>query len=550
MHKLTAHRASRRDLLKAAAAAAGVVTAGSVLSSCAKKGSSGGGEITLKLSDAPFRAMPTAKEQKADIGARSYAHALQKWLDKNPGVKLKTVKIDIWNQEAMVTAAAGGTAPAIYDANTLGGFKMPSILSAFKQGLCAETTEVLERYKFDDLLASYVKPLWQENWKVDGKYFGAAGGLGISDGLFYRRDLLKDAGIAEPTPDWTWKDVRTMSKALTKGKRKGFATPQWGLNVALDSDGFGLFTQLPAPKDNWRWSYDYTSLAKEVWVPGVDNWRKMAFEDKSVLSDISFGSWNEVTAAFVRGDAAIQAGNLGIYLTPAGQDNSYLDMAKQLGKPLEEVVGWMTYPVGDYGQYPARRTFLGVNAFSPDLKDDELDKAVSLHIYMTGEGLIAQRSEAYKESKNLQEVYTGETLAPLFGMVADKLPGSAEEAWGATFMDQVNRAAKRKSMPETSQFLPPEESSGPSDEPVNDAMSKWMYEPGNADIAVGLQKLQDVRNKQAKSFTSKASEEQFREGAKKYFEAQDAFWKEDAPQFHEKLYQPWYEQHVKSALGG
>lgn len=541
------NQASRRDFLKAAALATGAIGLGSALSGCSKSG--GGGDISLKVAAEPYAPMPTAEEQKTSLTARAYADALQDWLQKNPGVTLSKVNIDIWNQQAMVTAAAGGTAPAIYSANALGNFNQPAILAAFKQGLAADVTKLFNDSKLVDKLAPYVRPVWEGMWQLDGKYYGVPGGFGVSDGIFYRRDLLAEAGIPEPRPEWTWTDFRAMAKKLTAGKRKGFATPQWGLQVALDSDGFSLLSQLPAPKTPWRWEWNYDWNAQQRWIPAVENWRTMMFQDKSLLSDVSYGSWNEVTAAFVRGDAAMQAGNVALYVSPADSDNSYLGLAKQVGKPVWDVVGWMTYPLGQFGEYPARRSYVDTYAFSPDLNDDELDKAFSLWTYLSGPGLVRQKEFLYNDTKDLQRVYSSDTIMPVMADTAKTLPGSPEKAWGEQYIAQVRRAGSRAAMPETSSYLPPDKAAGPTSQPVDDAMSKWMYEPGRPNVLDGLQKLQSVRNKQAESFSSTVSESDFVTGAKKYFQAQSDFWKTDAPQFHAEVFSGFLDKYVHPALG-
>ncbi|MGH3486670.1 MAG: ABC transporter substrate-binding protein [Actinopolymorphaceae bacterium] len=540
---------SRRGMLKALAAAGGLVGSGGYLSACSKDGSGGAGsDVTLRVAEAPFSAMPPASEQKADVGARAYAEVLKSWLDRNPGVKLRSVNIDIWNQEAMTTAVAGGTAPAIYSSNALGNWSQPAILSAFKQGLAADVTDLFAESGLEDKLAPYVRPVWEETWQVDGKYFGMPSGFGVSDGMFYRKDLFAEAGVAEPKPDYTWQDVRIMARALTDGRRKGFASPSWGLGVALDSDGWNLLSQLPAPQTNWRWQWDYTWRAEEKWIPVIEDWRGMMFEDKALISDVSYGSWDEVTAAFVRGDVAMHTGNVDQYVSGAENENSYLRLAKELDKPIWDVVGWMTYPLGQYGEFPARRSYVGAYSFSPDLDDEALAKSFDLSVFMIGTGFARQMEIVYDETKDLKRVHSPDTIMPVLTGITDKLPGDPAEAWGQQYVDEVIRAGNRALVPEQSTYLPAEES-GPAGDPVDDAMSKWMYEPDPGPIMDALKKLEQTRNTQAESFSSVASEGDFIAGARRYYQAHDDFWKKDAPEFHENVFRGWYERYVLPALG-
>ena len=113
----------------------------------------------------------------------------------------------------------------------------------------------------------------------------------------------------------------------------------------------------------------------------------------------------------------------------------------------------------------------------------------------------------------------------------------------------MTRAGNRRLVPELSSYLPAEESSGPAGEPVDDAMSKWMYEPDPGPILPALLKLEKTRNTQAKSFKAAVSEEDFIAGARKYYQAHDTFWRKDAPAFHENVFRGWYERLVLPALG-
>ena len=53
-------------------------------------------------------------------GLKAYAEAIQPWLDENPGVKLEQITFDVYDQEALLVAISGGTAPSFYPADVLG----------------------------------------------------------------------------------------------------------------------------------------------------------------------------------------------------------------------------------------------------------------------------------------------------------------------------------------------------------------------------------------------------------------------------------------------
>jgi multiple sugar transport system substrate-binding protein len=42
------------------------------------------------------------------------------------------------------------------------------------------------------------------------------------DGVFYRTDRLKELGLKEPTPDWTWEDFLALAKAFTKADKNQY----------------------------------------------------------------------------------------------------------------------------------------------------------------------------------------------------------------------------------------------------------------------------------------------------------------------------------------
>lgn len=538
---------SRRSFLRAAGTVGGLASLG-VLSACSREGS-GGGAVVLKVGpEGTFAAMPSKAEQKGNVTLQAYADALQKWYDANPGVELRKTSIDIWDQEAMVTAVAGGTAPAIYPSNPLGDWSQPEINSAFRQGLAADVTDRIDSSGLVAKLSDFVRPAWESAWKVGGKYYGVPGGYSVGDGIFYRRDLFAEADLAEPTPEWTWADVHRMARALTVKDRKGIAEPAWALSMRFTSAGSGLLTELPAPDTKWHWTSDYTSMA-DTWVAIIEDFRRLMFEDRSIVSDISYNSWNEVSAAFLRDDVAMRPGNSTSYFDSPDSDTSFASLARRLDKPVGDVVGWMSYPLGEQGQFPGRRSFITAYSFNPDLDAEALDACFSLYSFMIGPGLVQQANAVYEKTKDLRQVYDAGTLTPILADTRSKLPGSPEEAWGKQFVDAVLRAGSRMVVPERSSYLPPEEKAGPSSKASEDAFSRWMYERGSIDLRADLRRLEETLNKQAESFSSSVGKEEFVTGAKKYFAAHDAFWKEDAPEFHEQIFRPWYEDRVLPALG-
>src|SRR5207244_10424906 len=61
-------------------------------------------------------------------------------------------------------------------------------------------------------------------FSYNGKVFGIPKDFNTL-GLVYNKDLFKAANVKEPTNDWTWDDLKTAAKALTKGDVVGLSLP-------------------------------------------------------------------------------------------------------------------------------------------------------------------------------------------------------------------------------------------------------------------------------------------------------------------------------------
>jgi ABC-type glycerol-3-phosphate transport system substrate-binding protein len=143
--------------------------------------------------------MPTAEQLAADPTRQVYADILQAWLEQNPGVSIERVEFNIWDQQTLVTGLAGGTAPTGYFTTVLGNYNMPNTRAAFAQGLAADVTEYFNALGIESKVAPYVKAQMGK-FIMNGRYYGLPIGYNSGVGFIYRKDLLAEAGIAEPTP--------------------------------------------------------------------------------------------------------------------------------------------------------------------------------------------------------------------------------------------------------------------------------------------------------------------------------------------------------------
>lgn len=541
-------RMSRRGFLKATAAAGIAAVGVTSLSACTADDELA--DATLSVSaQGPYKPVPDAAARAKSPGEEAYAQALQAWLDDNPGVKLKSINAEVWNKEAMVTAIAGGTAPAIYYANVIGSWYDKGIQQAFAQGLCADVTDLLKKHKVADRLDDGIKKVWEKSWNLDGAFYAVPQRFTVGSGVHYRRDLIAELGLKEPAAGWTWKDVRTLAKALTKGNRKGIVLQTWPMTFAAnDCEGMGLLAALPTPETSWHWTYDYNTFAEEF-AHGVENLRGMNYEDGSATVDISLQN-DEPRQAFVRGEACMHVNNIHMYtLSPGGQDSTSA-LEQSVGKPLDEVVGWAVMPGGlsGYGRPGMSAPEIQAISFSPDLGKNELAAAFSLHMHMVSEGLVKKKEALYSATNDLRRVYDSDTITPVLKEVSAGLPGKPEDAWGKRFIETVRAANAIPPRPNEAWFIPPEQDAGANDEVFNDTMSKWWYDARVPDIAADLKRLGDVRNQQNKSFSSSVSKEDFIAGARKYYEAHSEYWQKHSPDFYRDMFEPWYSEHVRPNL--
>lgn len=550
MAKASPRAMTRRSLLRMLGAGSAAMAGGAALRSSSFAQSSGVAEevdVTLTTSGWPYGAMPTAEEQAASPLTKAYADTLQSWLDMNPGVKLELVSFNVWDQEALVTGLAGGTAPAFVQGNVLGGWNDATIRSAMAQGLVADVTDLLEAHQFNAAIADYAKPIW-DKWGIGGRYYAAPQSYNVGTGMHYRRDWIQELELQEPTPEWTWDDVRELAKGMTTSSRKGIALQSWGLEGRLASNGFYSLTRLPDPDASWNWRWDFTTRGEE-WASHVNAIRAMVFEDQSVLADISFGD-GEIRDAFLRGEAGMHNNTVVFYSATPTAPDSIVQLEEQLGKPLDEIVGWIQQPKGANGHSGSTQAQVDLLAFSPDLSEDALDKAVGLHAYMMGPGFVSQKQAVYEATNDLRMVYDWANITPVFGPQAlAGLPGTPDEAWGTHFMDAVRAAQDIPLVPKDAWYIPAEATVGPTGVPMDDAFSRWFYEPGDIDVLTDLQQLQETMNQQADGFVSTTPDDEFIAGAREWYAALNEYWKVNAPEFHSSVYSAWYQENIVPVLG-
>jgi len=141
--------------------------------------------------------------------------ALDDFMSKNPGIKVKMEwrpGQQYWDK--LQTEFAAGTAPDV-SVN-----QMNWVIPGAARGMFLDLKPFIERDNFD--MSQYFYPMDLE-WEWRG---GLYGGLLYAGGqtLMINKDLLAEAGLDFPDPDWTWDDLLQYAQAMTD-KEKG----QYGL---------------------------------------------------------------------------------------------------------------------------------------------------------------------------------------------------------------------------------------------------------------------------------------------------------------------------------
>ena len=201
----------------------------------------------------------------------------------NPKIKVN-VEVSDWDAywDKLKTQLAAGTPPDVF------AMDAPLYLDYQSRGVLLNIQPYLD--KNPDMLKD-VYPQTLEAYKTSDGYYGLPRDFQTIV-LFYNKDMFDKAGVAYPTADWTWEDLRAAAKKLTKdtngdGKtdQYGFVFDQWdmepGWSEALWSYGGDIIsadhskTLVGEPK------------ARQAWQLLND----MVFVDKSVPDANTIGQY-------------------------------------------------------------------------------------------------------------------------------------------------------------------------------------------------------------------------------------------------------------------
>ncbi len=108
----------------------------------------------------------------------------------------------------------------------MGSNDMPDVMYMWNYPAYAQGLEPLDSYiekEGEDYKKNFYDTLWNYN-SYEGSTYGIPIGF-TTHALFYNKDIFKEAGVEEPTNDWTWDDVKAAAKTITEkcDGKKGFS---------------------------------------------------------------------------------------------------------------------------------------------------------------------------------------------------------------------------------------------------------------------------------------------------------------------------------------
>ena len=145
---------------------------------------------------------------------KQYWEDLAKAFEKKTGVKVQIQAIQNEDFEGKLTTAMQDPAsgPDVY--MTLGGAKTKDMVDA---GQVMDITD-----KISDTVKKQMSSSL-ESVSYDGKVYGVPVTV-QPGGIWYSKDLFKQAGVEAPTNDWTWTDLQKAAKKISsKTDAKGFS---------------------------------------------------------------------------------------------------------------------------------------------------------------------------------------------------------------------------------------------------------------------------------------------------------------------------------------
>ncbi len=151
--------------------------------------------------------------------AEAWATVVKGFEVAHPEIKV-TVEVADWDSywEKLRVQMAGGTPPDVF------AMDAPLYMDWQARGVLLNLQPYLDR---EPALLDGVYPVTLEAYRTADGIYGLPRDFQTIV-LYYNKDMFDAGGVAYPTEDWTYDDLRTAAKALTLDKDGDGSTDQWG----------------------------------------------------------------------------------------------------------------------------------------------------------------------------------------------------------------------------------------------------------------------------------------------------------------------------------
>jgi multiple sugar transport system substrate-binding protein len=326
--------------------------------------------------------------------------SINAFMKDNPNVKVKWEPIAQDYETVLKTNLAAGTEADVFYADI---FWIDSLMKTGKL-LALDDYMAKSGVKKEDFVPTLINA-----FSYNGKTYGIPKDFNTL-GLVYNKDLFKAAGVAEPTNDWTWDQLKDAAKKLTSGSVVGLSLP-------ADAARFVPFL--------WQAGGDLANINNDKGQAAVDFYT--AFEAKDgtskLPSELGMGWAGE---AFEKGKAAMvfEGGWL-----PADLNNNFKSVN----------YGVVQMPKGSAG----KSNLIFTVSYSLSAKSKNPNAAWALANYLTGkdnQSKVLKAGFALPTRQALSSEITNQNSKAIFDGAPYGKPFNYASANTGKVNDEINKA--------------------------------------------------------------------------------------------------------------
>lgn len=370
---MTQKQMSRRTFLRLTTLAGGAT----VLAAC---GAAPAGPVPTTAS-APAASAPALQGEITyftyDLGAAnaSREEAVAAFHQQNPGTKvnLTVLPYDELYEKVAAQMATDQPPDVIY-----GDFGL------LRYALAGQLLDLTERLAADPVLSKPELFTTDLTDPIQAKY-GTAKVHALLLGtwvpvLYYNRDMFDAAGVAYPTDEWTWQDLRTAAKQLTKADEGVY-----GFQFGTIYDNTGWLWWMHQPSDFWAVPQIYpkqTAWNSDTGRGVMSLIRGLSVEDASAIPLAESDSYDVYGGGFGAGKVAMFAGG------DWDSGWSFRELPFKWGVAM--------LPMVQKGYRPALNTMVASNVIAAGTKNPELSWAFIRFLSASEEGQMLIGKGAYE----------------------------------------------------------------------------------------------------------------------------------------------------------